>query len=58
MQNESYLEEVKGFFSFLTKIFHNVYFFSFRSLNSNNKRYCLHSMPKVSNKTDFQKKNI
>ena len=41
------------FFSFLTKIFHNILFSSLCFQNNYDKNHCLHSMPKVNNKTKF-----
>ena len=43
---------VDSFFSFLTKIFH-IYYSPLYFQNNDNLRYCLHSIPKVSNKTKF-----
>ena len=49
------LKKLNGvlFFPFPTKIFHNTSFSSLCVQINNNKRYCLHLAPKVSNKTKF-----
>ena len=47
--------EWADFFSFLTKIFHNIYLPCLCFENNNNKRHCLSSMSKVSNKIKFKR---
>ena len=54
IENEIMLKKLNGltFFSFLGKIFHNL-FSSLYFQNNNDKRHCLRSIPKVSNETKF-----
>ena len=47
--------EWADFFSFLTKIFHNIYLPCLCFENNNNKRHCLSSMSKVSNNIKFKR---
>ena len=54
IENEIMLKKLNGltFFSFLGKIFHNL-FSSLYFQNNNDKSHCLRSIPKVSNETKF-----
>ena len=60
IRNRSYVEEIESgdFFPFLAKIFHNTQFSYLYFETSNNKRYCLHSIPNVSNEINFYKESI